>query len=182
VRFYSLRRTRLCLRLFAIPTVLLVALSASAESHELKAAFIYRIASMTTWPASAIDDLESTDCFAIVDDDSLVSALNEILEDRMLHGRHLRAHAASELSDLSDCLVVFFASTATASELQQQNQATSSAALTLGDGDDFAEAGGMIQFVREGHHLRFVVNLKSLEGSGLKLSSKVLRLAREIID
>ena len=49
--------------------------------------------------------------------------------------------------------------------------------LTVSDIDGFADAGGMIQLVREGGRVRFEVNLDSVRGADLTMSSKLLRLA-----
>jgi len=47
----------------------------------------------------------------------------------------------------------------------------------VGESDGFTEAGGMINFVREGQRFRFQVNNKAAQRAKLKISSKMLGLA-----
>ncbi len=51
------------------------------------------------------------------------------------------------------------------------------AVLTVSDIPQFAQRGGMIQFVQESNKIRFEVNLASAEDAGLTLSSELLKVA-----
>src|ERR1700687_854921 len=50
--------------------------------------------------------------------------------------------------------------------------------LTVSDGSGFAQTSGMIELFVEGGHMRFAVNVDSVERSGLHLSSRLLGLAK----
>ena len=50
--------------------------------------------------------------------------------------------------------------------------------LTVGEGDAFIEAGGMIAFVVEGNKVRLVMNLEAASEARLKISAKVIAVAR----
>ena len=50
--------------------------------------------------------------------------------------------------------------------------------LTVSDVDGFIDAGGMIQFISEDNHIRFLINVEAPVHARLKLSSKLLSLAR----
>jgi hypothetical protein len=52
--------------------------------------------------------------------------------------------------------------------------------LTVGDATDFTQAGGIIQFVIVEDTVRFEINLEAAERVGLKLSSRLLALARNV--
>ena len=49
-----------------------------------------------------------------------------------------------------------------------------------GEGNDFIRRGGVIAFVIDSRRVRFDINLKAATGAGLKLSSKLLAVARSI--
>jgi hypothetical protein len=53
-----------------------------------------------------------------------------------------------------------------------------SAILTIGESDGFAEIGGMINFIIVRGTLRFEINVAEVNRSGIKLSSKLLRLGK----
>jgi hypothetical protein len=51
----------------------------------------------------------------------------------------------------------------------------------VGDVENFANHGGMVQFTLRDNRLKLVVNLAAVKSAELKLSSKLLRMA-EIIE
>ena len=54
-------------------------------------------------------------------------------------------------------------------------------ALTVGDTKGFADCGGVINFVLENDRVQFEVNRKAAEQAGLKISSKLLSVAKLVI-
>ncbi len=50
--------------------------------------------------------------------------------------------------------------------------------MTVGDVKGFAQLGGIINFIIVKNKVRFEINMKAAEEAGLKISSKLLRLAR----
>jgi hypothetical protein len=54
--------------------------------------------------------------------------------------------------------------------------------LTIGDVDQFAELGGMINLTTEDKRIRFEVNVQAIERAGLKAGSQLLRLARIVTE
>lgn len=52
--------------------------------------------------------------------------------------------------------------------------------LTIGESEAFAECGGMITQVVEGGRVRFDINLQAAADAHLKISSKLLELARTV--
>ena len=52
--------------------------------------------------------------------------------------------------------------------------------LTVSDGKGFVEAGGIIELYLEGGRMRFAINVDTAERAGLRLSSRLLRLARVV--
>ena len=53
-------------------------------------------------------------------------------------------------------------------------------ALTVADMDGFLEQGGMIQLFSENNRVRFDINVNAATRANLKLSSKLLSLARAV--
>jgi hypothetical protein len=50
--------------------------------------------------------------------------------------------------------------------------------LTVSDARGFAQAGGMIELYEDNGRMRFAINIDTLQKSGVKLSSRLLDLAR----
>ena len=55
-----------------------------------------------------------------------------------------------------------------------------SSILTVSDTGNFLALGGMINFIIMDQMVRFEINLKAAEQVGLKISSRLLRLARSV--
>jgi hypothetical protein len=56
----------------------------------------------------------------------------------------------------------------------------SSSVLTVSELPGFTALGGMIEFVMEEEKIGFYINAAMAEAAGLKLSSRLLRAAREV--
>ena len=52
--------------------------------------------------------------------------------------------------------------------------------LTVGEGAEFLRQGGMVAFVVENRRVRFDINLTAAAKSGLRISSKLLNVARSV--
>ena len=55
-----------------------------------------------------------------------------------------------------------------------------SSVLTVADFDEFLEEGGMIQLYTENNRVRFAINVDATGRAKLKISSKLLSLARVV--
>ena len=53
--------------------------------------------------------------------------------------------------------------------------------LTVGDSEQFAQQGGMIGFSLQDNKVRFEINLGAAQQAGLKISSRLLTLAKKVI-
>jgi hypothetical protein len=53
--------------------------------------------------------------------------------------------------------------------------------LTVGEGEDFVRRGGMIGFVVDNRRITFNINWRVSETAGLKLSSRLLGVAKTVI-
>jgi hypothetical protein len=53
--------------------------------------------------------------------------------------------------------------------------------LLVGESRDFLSSGGMIRLFVESNRVRFAISQKACEAVGLRVSSRLLRLAREVV-
>jgi hypothetical protein len=54
--------------------------------------------------------------------------------------------------------------------------------LTVADTEGFANMGGIINFVLDDGRVRFEINLKAAEAAHLKLSARLLTVAKAVVD
>lgn len=147
----------------------------TAGEHEVKAAFLFNFARFTEWPT------ESDALVLCVQGRDGVADLLDALEGRSVQGRRVQLLHKTESTDLQGChmLYVALSETGRLAEITTAARHTRSV-LTVSDIGGFAAAGGMIELVSEAQRIQFDVNLAAVEESGVRISSKLLRLARRI--
>jgi iron complex outermembrane receptor protein len=99
------------------------------------------------------------------------------LEGKTVQGRAFEVRSAPTLPSLGAChLLVLMADAPEPRRVLAEAQGT----LTLGEGDGFVDAGGMIGILVVERRVRFDVNLEAARRGGIGLSAQLLRLARQV--
>lgn len=147
-----------------------------AEENDLKAAFIYNFAKFTHWPAanaSATDQPITICVFGRIDfQRQLASVDGKSVGEQPVVVKYLR-----DILEVPVCRILFIGQL-DPQELKAVLGSTQQfPVLTISDAPGFAQSGGIVEIFREDQRLRLRVNTKSAESAGVKLSSKVLRLA-----
>src|SRR6185436_19429850 len=98
---------------------------------------------------------------------------------RTINGRHFEVRRIQDVKGIDGCQLVFVGSLDAKTLSGVLNAAREKHILTVGESSaKFAGAGGMIAFFTEDERVRFEINLTQVERAGLKISSKLLSLAR----
>lgn len=144
--------------------------------YQVKAAFLLNFTKFIEWPPSAIPpDRPFSIC--IVGSDPFGGALDQIVEGESAGGRKVvveRIHPPQAAS----CQIVFVGHLE--KDLQTFLSSLPPGILTVGEGDFFLREGGQIAFVIENRRVRFDINQKAATTAGLKISSKLLTVARSV--
>ena len=148
---------------------------AASLEYEVKAAFLFNFTKFVQWPpASAGADAPFTIC--IVGDDPFGRALDDIVQGENVNGHRIsvqRLQAGPQNSCQLEYIAKNYSIPANALE-------AGSGVLTVGEGDDFVRRGGIVGFVIDDRRVRFDISLKTATNAGLKLSSKLLAVARSV--
>ncbi len=147
------------------------------EENTLKAAMVLNIARFTEWPMD--DGIEASGALRLCVFDTeggMLGAFRELLP-KQIHGRELVVSSVRRSTDLDACELLFVRDPDRSSVSRLLAAVERRAVLSIGDMPGFAEAGGVINLVRAGRKLRFEVNLGEARAAGLKISSRLLKLA-----
>lgn len=98
-----------------------------------------------------------------------------------MNGRKLEVDTVVDLQNARNCHILFIASSEKAQLKRIFKSLEGSDALIVGDVKEFIEQGGMINFVLEDDRVQFEVSRKAAEQAGLKISSKLLAVAKVVI-
>ncbi|MCP4293640.1 MAG: YfiR family protein [bacterium] len=168
-----------------------IPLAALAQDHpalsedQVKAAFLKRFLQFTTWPEANHFDQETL-VVGIIGNTPLgkeVLQLNgSTVGDYTLEVRSI----SSETGSIDLCQALVFCE-----KIDNLDRAShplwknlgwldEKSVLLIGDDDDFIAAGGSISFFKQGDRLRFSISQKAVARGGLKISSKLMRLAKVV--
>lgn len=150
----------------------------SPSEYKLKAAFLYHFSQFVDWPPTTYAAANAPFVIGLLGDNPFGNDL-----EQTVHGKNLGPHAlmVREFHSLAEatnqCQILFISS----SEQKRLPEILASLGggnlLTVGEAENFGEAGGMIQFVMEGTKIRFRINEAATQRAGLKVSAKLLSLA-----
>jgi hypothetical protein len=154
---------------------------AQSREYQLKAAFIYNFVKFIDWPAPALSPEDDTFVVGVLASDPFGSAL-EVLDGKTAKGRNIQVKRFYTLEALeAEPAHVLFIGPSREDELDEILQSLSnSGVLTVGEGNAFTEAGGVIGFVNRKTKIRFVINVDAGQRCGLRMSSQLLRLAENL--
>ncbi len=141
--------------------------------YSLKAAFLSRFIRYVEWP-----DNTGALVVAVLGDDPFGPALERALEARSPGGRAVVVHRYRTAAEVGPCAVLFVARSAMRQWPDLRALLDGRPVLTVGEVEGFTASGGAVNFFVEDHRLRFEVNRAAAEHAGLRLSSRLLSLAR----
>jgi hypothetical protein len=152
---------------------------ARPAEYEVKAAFLFHFARLTDWPAAALPEGQAF-VVAVVGRDPFGPALERVLENQTAHGRPLEVRRAVSVEELPRPAHIVFVGASDAPQVARVlGELEGRPVLTVSERDGFCESGGVVNFLVTGDgRVRFEVNVRAAEASGLKMSSQVLKLAR----
>jgi len=108
--------------------------------------------------------------------------MDEVLHGKVVAGRTVIVERTGDLASARHCQMVFVSSSEKQRVTEILDGLKGANALVVGETEGFAAAGGTVQFNLEENHVRFAINTDAAERAGLKVSSKLLSLARVVHD
>lgn len=146
----------------------------------LTAAFLFNFVKLTTWPDLLGDGSPIVVC--ISGDDSVADALVQLTHNKAVEGHPLSIRRTDLDRPLNACHVVYGASLTGNSARQLVRAVSGLPILTVSDLEDFAERGGVANFFVDGGRMRFAVNPAAVDRARLRISSRLLTLAKLVRD
>lgn len=159
-------------------------LSASASHavgvNETKSEMLWNIAKFIQWPEASLANSKGQIVFTILGEDELAAELANLLSSKTINGKPVFVRFARRAQDARGSQILYVA----ASETQRMDavlmEVAGSPVLTVADTPSFTAHGGMVGFAEDTGKVRFEINLGHAERSGLRISAKLLALARVV--
>ena len=148
--------------------------------YQVKAEYLYNFVQFVNWPDSAWPSADAPFRICVAGADPFGPILDRAVQGERVGGHPLRVERPAADANMDRCQVVFLSANETPRSPGILKAITSTSVLTIGESTDFLLAGGAIAFALDGGRVRFDVNLQSPHLKDLRVSSKLLRLARTI--
>ncbi len=154
----------------------------SMTEYQVKAAFLYNFAKFVEWPSDAPGDDHNSIVLGIVGEDSFRDLLEHTVQGKTVNGRRLVVRRPKNASDARACQIVFIGASEKKRLRPLLDSLKGAGVLTVGESEGFAQLGGIINFTLEDNRVHFEINVDAADRAGLKISSKLLSLAKIVRD
>jgi len=173
-------RPRVPCRLVVVVVAALVLVPFAARSqesvHDVEAEMLFNLAKFVEWPSQGSHAGQVT--FAILGEDDLAGVIASVLSRKTINGRDVFVRCVRRVEDVKGSQVLFIASSEEKRIPEVLEALRDHSVLTVAEVTGFAALGGMVEFVHQDDKVRFEINLGSAERARLKISAKVLALAK----
>jgi hypothetical protein len=150
--------------------------------YELKAAILYNLSRFVEWPPSAYPDPQAPTILCILGQDPFGDSLKTLGQKQDATGRPVAIRQLKNENGIRECHVLYISTSERKTVAQILSRLKGSSVLTVGEMSQFAVQGGIIQFTLEDKQVHFEINLDAASRMVLRISSRLLVLARIVKD
>jgi len=163
---------------FSLAPANAVGATESEKAYRVKVAYLFNFASLIEWPEESFTGSESPFVICHLGGSQTRALFDTAYADRMVERHPIEVRHPSRVGDALGCHIIMI----TAERSQQAGGFIAAAAgkstLTIGETEGFALSGGVIGFYNDGPKIRFEINLRAAENANLRISSRLLQIAR----
>ena len=148
------------------------------KEYEVKAVFLFNFIQFVEWPGKAFPAADTPLTIGVLGEDPFGDILEQTIQGETIKHRKINLQRSRRFEDLKTCHLLFISKSEEGRLPQILREMAATGALTVGESDHFCRLGGVINFVTEKNKVRFEVCLAAAERSDLKMSAKLLKLAK----
>jgi hypothetical protein len=149
----------------------------ASRDDQLKAAFVYNFVQLTEWPDESFEAADAPIVIAVLNGDGMAAAIDAVVAGRQIGRRSVVIRRCKTADGAGRCHALV-----APGEQDRPRDVVAAVAdrpvLLIGEGDYFLPAGGTIRFFTDDKKMRFEVNQAAAARAGVRISSKLLRLAK----
>jgi hypothetical protein len=152
-----------------------------ATETQVKAAFLYKFGGFVEWPPRAFAGPESPFTIGVLGADALAEELERVVSGRTMHDRPVKVRKLRRGESLAGLQVLFVGRSEGGRLADILLGAKGQAMLVVTESEGALSQGSMINFVAAEDKLRFDVALPPAEREEIKISARLLGVARKVI-
>ena len=151
------------------------------SEYQIKVAFLFHFSQFIDWPEGTFKDSGTPLTYCTIGADPLHGALDAGLGGKTIGTRPLRVLHFKQPQYIQGCQILFIGGEGANLLPAALASLGENSVLTVGESQHFVHEGGMIGFLLEDNKIRFEINLDAAEHARLKVSSRLLALAKTVI-
>ena len=154
---------------------------ALADEYRVKAAFLYKFGGYIEWPDRSFAGSDSPVAIGVMGADALADELAQIVAGRNVNGRPVLVRKLRAGDPIAGLHVLFIGRADRGRLAEILAAARGRALLTVTESEEGLQLGSMINFVVVEDKVRFDVAPPSPESGNLKISARLLGVARKVV-
>lgn len=148
--------------------------------YGVKAALLLNFIRYTEWPDQVFQSSKSPIEVCIIGKDPFGNILERTFSGKKIFERELEVLRPTDKKALTECHVIFLGHLDNEKKYEVIKSTQGRPILTVFDTNESNSLNGTISFIAAGETVQFEINLKTATQSGLKLSSRMLPLAKKV--
>lgn len=153
-----------------------VAQDRRASSTSIKVAYLYNFAKFVVWPKRPGEPGNGPIRICILAGPDF-NTVARILEGKTIRGRPVMISLNPGSKKYTTCHLLYFDSSRISVMEESHEVLREHPILTVGEGKEFAEAGGIVHLMRVGDTIRFHIDDEAASDANLEISSRLLNLS-----
>jgi len=167
---------------FVLASLPLPAQSPVATEYRAKANYLANFPSFVEWPQEAWPQGKASFLVCVFGEFSFGTSLAEITRGATVHDRRIEIRWIRKPQELSACQILFVSRSEQKRYTQALDAVRGRMVFTVGETPEFLDAGGILSFSGQQGTIQFDVNLEAANKAHLKISSRLLALARHVVN
>ena len=152
----------------------------TADEYRVKAAFLFHFAQLVEWPTEVPGNPSRPFSICTLGEDPFRGELEDTVGGKSIGTRTVQVRHFKQPQDALGCQILFIGSSEDKRLSAILAQIDGNPVMTVGEADDFVDEGGIIRLFLEDNKIRFDINLTPADKAGLKISSRLLLLAKNV--
>lgn len=159
-----------------------VAAQPKPTEDQIKGAYLLNFARLVTWPPESYKSPDDPTVIGFLAGDSLRRALGPALDGPREGDRRIELLTVKSLDQVKRCHILFVGKAGNLKLSEVLAAAKDLPMLTVSDIKDFTSEGGTIWLFENSGRIGFDINRRSERRSRLRIDSRLLRLARNVLE
>lgn len=177
-------RRAFCLAAFALLAGIAQTRPAGADQHAdlaaaVKATYLHKFTPFVKWPDGAFAGPSSPYLVCVMGDPGFEGLVRRAVAGQVVGGRGFVVQAPTSVEQASHCHLAYFGPQSFAPTAAVLEALRGRPVLTVTD-SLVGTAGGIVHFVLDGGRVRFEIDARLAQVSGIEISSRVLELALRV--